>query len=300
MTYPDFSRETERYDLPNGYALTNVDSTEYGRYWAVYRGINENFVLDYATIAQELAGVPFCYWISHHDKRLGGCIMLPNNIGDMFLIPPFSDWDAVLWAILPLLHHWSDKPIQAQQILEEQVPAMQRMGFRITQSRRFMIRPTDILDEIALDDFTVKLPKSNDTDAIAALFHMAFSTSTDMEYKERSLEQHLQSVNSYFEQLTPDDICHRASALVYENDTLIAASLIQVNKAMPSIRFVAVHPDTQRRGIASRLTKRAITTLHDDYAYVTLAVTDGNPAQALYYQMGFKPTDALYSMVSEG
>lgn len=133
MLYQDFLRDTETYTLKHGFSLQKAETDTYRKYWAVYRNVGEDFTLDYATRADDLAGLPFGFWIIQDEKRIGGCVMFPNMMGDMFLIPPFSDFYAALDAFFPLLWHWSDgtQPIGADAILPEQVQAFQRMGFRI-------------------------------------------------------------------------------------------------------------------------------------------------------------------------
>ncbi|MCA9331242.1 GNAT family N-acetyltransferase [Candidatus Saccharibacteria bacterium] len=279
------------------FQLVKAPGETFAQHWAIYRNINEDFTLDYATQASAIADVPFCYWIQQNNQTVGGCILLPNNLGDMFLVRPFSDWVAAFDAILPLLHHWSDKPIQAQQITQPQMEALVRQGFRVTSSRRWMIRPTQTYPDRPLAAYTVTPIEKDQTDALASLFYDAFSQSEDVSYRDRPLEQHHDSVENFFDQLEDGDSCYKASEVVFDDGKLIAAVLVQMHNDMPSIRFVVVHPAYQRQRIGRHLMERAIHRLAADFTAVKLAVTDGNPAQTLYYQMGFMPGEPIYNLV---
>ena len=70
--------------------------------------------------------------------------MLPNGIGDFFLVPPEDNAHRILSLTLPLLHHWSNqqKPIGAQAITSLYLAAFQANGFELQESRLWMIRPT--------------------------------------------------------------------------------------------------------------------------------------------------------------
>ena len=300
MPYLDYDRNAQAYLLTDAFKLVKAPSENFAQHWAIYRNINEDFTLDYAVQAHEIADVPFCYWIQQDNQTIGGSILLPNSLGDMFLVPPFSDWDAALGAVLPLLHHWSDKPIQAQQITHPQMEALVRHGFRVTSSRRWMIRPTQTYPDRSIAPYTVASISKDQTNALATLFYDAFSQSDDVSYRDRPLEQHQDSVENFFDQLTEGDRCYEASKSVYDDDKLIATVLVQMHNDMPSIRFVVTHPAYQRKGLGKHLIEQAIHSLATDFIAVKLAVTDGNPSQALYYHMGFMPGDPIYSLVHDG
>ncbi|MBV7336402.1 hypothetical protein KFU94_50860 [Chloroflexi bacterium TSY] len=116
MDYSTYSQDTDRYELKQGFSLHRASNVAFVKAWVVYRRVNEDFTQSFAEQYSDLKDVPFCFWICQDGRKVGGVVMLPNNIGDFFLIPPFTDAFAVLQAILPLLRHWSDpgKDIHAQ------------------------------------------------------------------------------------------------------------------------------------------------------------------------------------------
>lgn len=269
------------------YTLENADSQEFARWWVVYRNANEDFSQNFSEQYAEIVDVPFCQWIMHNDQRVGGCIRVGSNIGDFFLIPPYHDTYTILKDILP-----ADGDLVAQGITADYVSAFQMAGFQIMESRVWMLRPTQAYPDISFDYDRV-LPQVDQSDAIAQLMFAAFTGGVG-QYGQRDIEAHRQSASSYFEFIAINDICHQASSLLFEGDQLIAACLIQPYKSLTTVRFVVVHPDYQRKGIAQQLIQHSIHTIRNDYEYISLAVTIGNPAHGLYHQMGFVEGDAMH------
>ena len=261
------------------FTLEKADSQEFARWWAVYRNVNEDFSQGFAEQYSEIEHVPYCHWILLDGQRVGGMIMVSNNVGDFFLIPPFQDAYRALKAILP-----SDTPLHARNMLSDHVRAFQRLGFQIEESRCWMLRPTQAVD-VAFELPPVPVDVAH-TDALAELMLAAFQGGAGG-YGQRDVGAHRQSVENYFESVSPDDVCYQASSVVFDGDQMVAACLVQPYKSLASIRFVVTHPDYQQRGIARRLIQYSMNAIHDQYAYVTLAVTVGNPAEGLYDSMGF-------------
>lgn len=298
-SYADYATDTEIYPLSDGFALHKAVNAEYITWWSVYRDVNDDFVHEHEQRLADLEGVPFCFWVTHDQRRVGGVVMLPNNIGDLFLVPPFNDWHGLLAAVLPILHHWSDdaKPIHAQSILDSQAMHLLRAGFRIVESRRFMIRPTGAA-KVDLSPYELVQPASDHADALADLFLAAFRGGAGL-YGQRSREQHLESIQNAFANSTSGAPCYHASVLAIDPQTnrIAAACLVDRYKTHPSPRFIAVHPDFQRQGIARRLTQHVIAQLHSNYRYVVLSVTVGNPAESLYYNLGFLPGPITHQLI---
>lgn len=131
LKYQYYANEINHYELEHGYSLQRADNQEFVKSWVVYRNVNEDFAQSYTEIQKELTGVNFCFWIMLNDKRVGGAVMLPNGIGDLFLIPPEEDATKILSIVLPLLEYWSDdaKAIGAQAISPDCLDAFQQVGF---------------------------------------------------------------------------------------------------------------------------------------------------------------------------
>lgn len=270
------------------FTLEKADSQEFARWWAVYRNANEDFSQSFAEQYEEIATVPYCHWIMSGDKRVGGLIHVPNNIGDFFLIHPFDDAFTALKAILP------DGKLHARNILDAHVEAFQMLGFTFEESRRWMLRPTQAFN--IHFDLRREPPDSSQSNAIAELMFAAFLGGVG-QYGARDVETHRKSVENYFETVKSGEICHQASSALFDGERMVAACLVQPYKSLASIRFVITHPEYQRRGLARRLMGYAIDTIKDDFDFVALAVTMGNPAQGLYSEMGFLPGHVMHTLV---
>ncbi|WP_238475962.1 GNAT family N-acetyltransferase [Clostridium manihotivorum] len=56
---------------------------------------------------------------------------------------------------------------------------------------------------------------------------------------------------------------------------------------LPYILDFVVHPDFQRRGLASKMVKRTLNLLIDKYPALRLSVHVGNDAGSFYSELGF-------------
>lgn len=270
--------------------LEKAESKEFARWWAVYRNTNEDFSQSISERYADIVDVPFCHWILVDGKRVGGVIMVGNNIGDFFLISPFTDAYTVLRAILP-----DAEKLVARNILSAHCPVFQMLGFQIKESRHWMIRPTQAYPDVRFE-FTRSIPQAEHTDAIAEVMYKAFHGGVG-EYGLRDVEAHRNSVTNYFEVIESGSVCHQASSVLFDDDRMVAVCLAQPYKSLPTIRFVVTDPEYQKRGLAKRLMHYAIDTIKAEYEYITLAVTVDNPAHGLYHAMGFQATDATHTLV---
>lgn len=270
------------------YSLAKADSKEFARWWVVYRNANEDFSQSFAEQARDIVDVPYCHWVLAEGQRVGGLITVANNIGDFFLIHPFTDAESVLSDVLP-----GDKPFYARGILTEHVPAFEKQGFNIMESRRWMLRPTQ--PHTVTLNYPRTSPESAQAGGIADLMYAAFHGGVG-QYGRRDVDAHRASVDDYFETVESADVCQRASSLLHDGERLIAACLVQPYKSFATIRFVVTHPAYQRQGLARGLIDHAIDTVKDDYGHITLAVTVGNPAEQLYDTMGFMPGVILHTL----
>lgn len=299
MTQLAYSDEVDNYPLERGYALQRAPYLAFVNHWAVYRRLTEDFAQSFAGQGADLEGVPFCFWILREERPVGGAVLLPNNIGDLFLIPPYDDDFALMQAILPLLVHWSDdrKPIRAQGIADRHLPTFRRFGFRLEESRHWMIRPAAQLTTRWDPRFELRPLKPDDGPAIASLLESSFAGGIG-HYGSRDRQAHLASVLRFFEDYQADSVCGQASVAIMdeESDSLVAVCMVNEHKDLPAIQFIAVAPDYRMHGLASNLLRRAITMLEPAYEWVKLVVTVGNPAEAIYHKMGFVAGDTLNSL----
>ena len=299
MHYQKYSNDIDTWILKPGVCLQRADNREFIKSWAVYRGINEDFAQSFAEVKMDLEGVGCCFWLEENGKRVAGMVIQPNGIGDFFLIPPEDDAKRALSLVLPLLESWSDEQqsIGAQAITTHYLETFRSFGYVLQESRFWMIRPTEALVADWSPTWELACLAPDKANGIAGLLEEAFAGGTG-QYAARDFDAHLASVEKFFAGFDGESDCGRASALVIEKDSgrLAAVCMVDMHKNMPTIRFVAVRPGYQRRGLATNLLKDAIRSLQPNYDWIKLAVTDGNPAVEVYRNLGFIPGDTLHDL----
>jgi GNAT superfamily N-acetyltransferase len=79
------------------------------------------------------------------------------------------------------------------------------------------------------------------------------------------------------------------SKAVPAGNELVAAALFTWWYDLPLLAFCLTHPDHQGRGLATRLVTHAARELAaEGHEAMHLAVTETNPARALYERLGFR------------
>jgi GNAT superfamily N-acetyltransferase len=130
--------------------------------------------------------------------------------------------------------------------------------------------------------------RAGDGPALGLLAHAAYRGSVDDNGEHEAW--HVADLTSaldgeYGRLLTP------LSKAVPAADELIATALITWWDDLPLLAFCLTHPDHQRRGLATRLITHAARELAaDGHEEMHLAVTETNPARALYERLGFRQT----------
>lgn len=216
--------------------------------------------------------------------------MEANFINCLFLIPPHNELDKILLYLKDLLISWSDmsKDILAPSIKPDQIRQYQRAGFRERETRRCMIRPTEVF-EINWDSrFILKKPKPQNEDELVLLFKEAFkgAAGTEGTMSETELRE---SIKYYLDRFCDDKILQDASNLIYDKETgaLAGACLVSLWEDWPNVYLLGTKPGYQGHGLASNMLKNVLTMLYGHYPVTRLFVTLGNEAEMLYHKLGF-------------
>lgn len=288
-----------RYQLPGIFHLQAANTAEFLRYWVAYRQVVEDFALDFTAQMADLQDNQHGYWVMRGEERIGGLIMSPNHLSHCFLIPPFADAHAMLSAVLPLLNRWSERnqALVAEHIAPHFVAVFQRMGFKITERHCWMIRPTAVLPYTLGSEWHITPPQPSDEPHLASLLYEAFHGGPG-KYSERTLESHQESVSRFLADYDPHAEIGSASAVVSHQPSgqIAGVCLVCDHKGLPAIQFVAVHPDSQRQGLATALINRAIAELAPHAGWVKLALSAENPALHLYSRLGFVAATPLFTL----
>ena len=288
----EWNNDIKVYELEEGFTLEIADRKEYARYYAVYVQQEDNigFKKDFQQSLDVVAEDDICFWIKKDEKRIGGAFLRPNAVEGLFLIPPYNNSYKALSLIKKALMCWSDrsKPIEANVVNESQVEIYEKLGFRIVERGRWMIRPTEEFIVEWEDKFEKVLPSKEQTNEIGKLLHAAY---VDDPFQHYSLEEITGFVEDYFKNNSHIDILNKASSVVYDKETkeLIGVCLISEFNEWPLVYDIAVKKEYRGKGIAANMLKNSLTELKKDYPVVRLYVDSGNPAETLYYNVGFFP-----------
>lgn len=280
------------YELSEGYSLRRADWKEYSRYFAVYVVFYQNvwFRQSFEKFCAILTDCDYCYWIEKDEKRIGGVLLESNFINCLFLIPPHNELDKVLSCIKPLLLRWSDRSIDilASSIKPDQIRNYQRAGFRERETRRCMIRPTEVYEVHWDSRFRQEKPRPENEEELVQLFREAFKGAAGSE-GSMSVDELRENIKYYLDNFCNDKVLQSASNLLYDKNsgTLAGASLVSLWEDWPNIYLVGTKPEYQGQGLASSMLKHALTILHGHYPVARLFVTLGNEAEMLYHKLGF-------------
>lgn len=296
-----YTDEQQTYHLSDRFHLQKANNKAFINYALTYRPANIYWADTFEHQAWELKGLAFCYWIYEAQTRVGGLLLLPHNIGEFFLIPPFTETDRVLQAVLPLLQHWSeqDRPIFARSILEQERASFEAFGFKPYDCWQWMMRPTSQHTIAWPEGYQCEQPRVDQKEEIAQLLHTAFAGGVG-EYGQRNYEGFLWSVENFFGSERPLTIQNASTLLRSPNGELAGVTLVGFfANGHPCVNFIAVAPPFRGQQLARNMLQHALNVLHPNHNWLTLRVTVGNPAEHLYNQMGFMPAPPVYTLTLE-
>ncbi|MBP2116114.1 GNAT family N-acetyltransferase [Paenibacillus silagei] len=298
MSVKQWSEDTISYDLNGEWTIRRAEPGEWGVYCSVYYNMQYN-----GFFREEVYTNPRrnAFWIYKGESRIGGVRMSPNVIYHLFVIPPFNDSFGILKQLKKLLIQWSDQkePIRTYEVLPDQVHLYARAGFWPDEFRcRWMQRPTELFQVDWEDDLRIESPEVEGTEAGGKRFILAEEIARcDFESfrggldatrrKQFALEDFVPGEDPNYS----NEILTQASTLVFDNatDQLIANCRLCLQDQVAAVYSIGVNPAYRGRGLATKMLQRALTMLKGTYPLLRLYVMEGNDAESVYYNLGFKP-----------
>ncbi|WP_405106139.1 GNAT family N-acetyltransferase [Paenibacillus sp. FSL K6-1217] len=189
--------------------------------------------------------------------------------------------------------------MRAYEILPDQVQLYARAGFWPDEFRcRWMQRPTEYFHVNWEDSLRIESPEVEVTEAGGKRFVLAEEIARcDFESfrggldatrrKQFALEDFVPGEDPNYS----NEILTQASTLVFDNttDQLIANCRLCLQDHVAAVYSISVNPAYRGKGLATRMLQRALTTLKGTYPLLRLYVMEGNVAESVYYNLGFKP-----------
>ncbi|WP_346867384.1 MULTISPECIES: GNAT family N-acetyltransferase [unclassified Clostridium] len=293
MKFQKWSKEILSYELRDGYRLERADNKGFTDYYTVYSQMNIAngfFMKSYDVMRTVVDDEDECFWIIKDDKKIGGVFIEPNNISELFIIPPYSNVDLLLERLKEILVFWSDttKDILADIVQPSLVENYEKIGFKKIESGRWMIRPIEEFNIMWGEGFYANLPKRENQGEIGKLLYEAFENNVNL-HSSYTLEEYTGWVKEYFDDYLDSDMLNRASTLVYDGNTneLVGVCYVSLWQEWPLISQIAVKPSYEGRGIGTKMLKKALTILKKEYPVVRLYVDIGNEAEEVYENLGF-------------
>jgi len=280
--------------LSDDYSIAAADRDQWGIYYSIYYSMELNGF--FKEKGYKAYSGDRCYWILKGNEKIGGVIMAPNSVEDLFFIPPFNLQAEVLELLVKLLRTWSDpaQPVIAYGLLPHQLELYKNAGFTPEKFKsRWMQRPTDRFNVTWSSDLIVTSPvvvngKLVHEAEISKLFYKWYAGGVEATNRNLNHLDHYVSWTSYFAGYT-NDVLLNASSLVFDGNQYIGVCLIALENGGPVVYNISVHPDYRGRGLAKNMLKKALHELRNEYAVLRLYVMEGNDAEHLYYKMGFMP-----------
>jgi len=293
LLFKKWSKDIEKYDLSDGYTIEKVSGKDFSIYFAVYEIFDTNiwFRQNFDVYCSVIEDCDICFWIKRNGCRIGGVLLEPNYMNCLILEPPYNnEYDIIIAKLKNILSSWSDKSkaIIAAGVSSDKIKDYQKIGFKIGESRRCMIRPTEEFEIIWSDKYKIVSARKENENEISELFVEAFSTGIESQDMS-DFEQQSNSIKYYFDENPENSLVNKASALIYEKKTnqLVGACLISIWEEWPNVYDIAVKPSFQNKGLATNMIKRSLTILKEQYPVLRLFVTLGNDAELVYHKMGF-------------
>ena len=112
----------------------------------------------------------------------------------------------------------NSKSIVVGCVKPDKVKYYQRAGFKMGESRRCMIRPTEKFNVIWSDEYKITSIRKENQKEIAKFYKDAFKNTKDFQSK-LSIEEIEEEIQDYFDNNAEDRLVNKASTLVYDKKT---------------------------------------------------------------------------------
>jgi ribosomal protein S18 acetylase RimI-like enzyme len=289
-------------DLGDNIKLSYQEPEVFSRYHVVYHGQKYGhyyFRSAPATLVEKAKYIDSGFFIFKDNKIVGGVLLKPNFMADLFVIPPYKDYTYIGEKLLKYLKTISNKSekILIQEVVEDYLPFYESKNCVIFEDGFWMIRPTESMNCIVPENYEAKAVVEEYKEGIADLLIAAYTANPAIKSVD-SKESYMQHVDSAIEYSKDNTSLYNSSRVVVCKATnqVVGSCLHMEFEGLPLIMSFAVRPEHQGKGIGSYLIKNSINCTSTIYPATRLFVYNSNPAIKIYEHMGFIRNRALNDM----
>ncbi|ENQ3106124.1 GNAT family N-acetyltransferase [Bacillus cereus] len=292
----------ELIDLEDGLRLVYQEPKEYIRYYSIYYGQKyaDYFFRRSSETLLEISSIFDCgYLIMNDENIIGGVSLKPNFMSDLFVVPPYEDYEGLAHKLLNHLKKVSktEEKIILRDIVEEHVPTYEQKGCQVHEVNYWMIRPTQSLKAMLPEGYISKSVLGEDIDDIACLIMKSYKANPAFK-QIGPKEDYTNHVKDFIGKYQNNKIMDECSRVIIEQGTnnIVGVCLHMEFEDYPLIMSLAVDPEHQHKGLGRFLLTHSINISSKEYPATRLAVIKDNPAIKLYEDLGFIRSKALTDM----
>ncbi|MDX8342199.1 GNAT family N-acetyltransferase [Rossellomorea sp. YZS02] len=289
-------------DLEDGLQLVYQPPKEFVLYHSIYHGqkyADYYFRRSPETLI-ELASIFDCgYFIMKDETTIGGVFLKPNFMSDLFVVPPYNDYEGLVQKLLNYLKKVSntEEKITIREVVEEQVPTYEEYGCQINEVNDWMIRPTEPLKAILPEGYLSKPVSREGIEDIASLLVKAYKANPA--YNQiGTKEDYIPHVKEFLDDHKNNKIMDECSRVIVDQSTnhIVGVCLHMEFEEYPLIMSLVVDPEHQHKGIGRYLLTHSINVSGKEYPATRLSVLKENHAIKLYENLGFIRNRSLTDM----
>lgn len=292
----------QEIDLGDNIKLVYKEPEVFSKYYIIYHGqkyANYYFRKSSSLLLEKAKLIDAGYLISKDEQVVGGILLKPNFMADLFIVPPYKDYEFIGDKVIKYLKKISDKNrnILIQEVLEEYLPFYESKGCTICEDGFWMTRPTEPMKAIVPENYDAKAISEDYKEGIAELLIAAYSANPAFKSVD-SKESYMEHVDSAIKYSKDSTALYNSSRVVICRDTnqVVGACLHMEFEELPLIMSFAVSPEHQGKGIGSYLIKNSISCTSTIYPATRLFVYSNNSAIKIYEHMGFIKNKTINDM----
>ncbi|UTE76686.1 GNAT family N-acetyltransferase [Rossellomorea sp. KS-H15a] len=292
----------EPIEIEGGLRLVYQEPKEYTHYYSIYHGQKyaDSYFRRSSDTLVEVATIFDCgYFIMEGETIIGGVLLKPHFISDLFVVPPYKDYEGLASKLLNYVKKISaiEENIIVREVVEEHVATYEQLGCTIQEVNVWMIRPTEPMKTTLPEGYSSRAVTSEDAEDIACLLMKSYSTNPA--YKQiGTKEDYLLHVNEFNDVHKRNKIMDECSRVVIDahSNNIVGVCLHMEFEEYPLIMSLVVDPDHQKRGLGRYLLTHSINRSSAGYPATRLSVIEDNAAIKLYEDLGFLRSKTISDM----